>query len=216
MGITLPIALINFAGNTGDALLGALLLDRLLPKPRRFDQLRAVTLLILVGGLVAPAISSLVVSAVFYEMGLTASLWMSWCLRLLTNALAVITLVPPIVLAVTGSIAPRPRLWRGRPGEAALLVVALASLSLLVFELPRAGPETSPILLYLPFPLLLWATLRFGLSGASLAILVLEVSRSPRRPAGSARSSPPIRWRTRRLSFCSSWCPAFRCSCSRR
>ena len=105
--------------------------------------------------------------------GLDPSLWTSWRLRLLTNTLAVITLVPPLLLAATRPPQQKRRSWRGRPGEAALLVTALGALSLLVFELQRAGPGSSPILLYLPFPLLIWATLRFGLTGASLSILVL-------------------------------------------
>jgi C4-dicarboxylate-specific signal transduction histidine kinase len=37
----------------------------------------------------------------------------------------------------------------------------------------RAGPETSPALLYAPIPLLIWAALRFGLSGISAAMLVV-------------------------------------------
>jgi len=173
MGIALPAAFVNFAGNSADALLAAFAIDLVVPAPRRFDQVRTVTLLIVCGGLLAPAISSLAVSAVFTEMGLTADLWTSWRLRVLTNALAVITLVPPIVLGITGYGFQKERPWRGRPGEAALLITALAALSLVVFELPEAGPGSSPVLLYLPFPLLLWAALRFGLTGASLSILLL-------------------------------------------
>ena len=81
MGIAPTVMLVNFAGNAGDALLGAMVIDRFLPRPRRFDQLRAVTLIVFCGGLLAPAITSLVVAEVFAWMGATASLWMSWRLR---------------------------------------------------------------------------------------------------------------------------------------
>jgi signal transduction histidine kinase len=173
MGITLPAALVNFAGNVGDALLGALIIGRLLPQPRRFDQLRAVALIVVVGGLLVPAITSLLVSGVFAWLGLTPDLWLSWRLRLLTNALAVITLVPPIVLTFSPSAWAWLRALRGRGAEAAVLFAVLAAISALVFLVPPAGPQTPSILLYLPFPLLMWAALRFGLVGASLSVSTL-------------------------------------------
>ena len=42
-----------------------------------------------------------------------------------------------------------------------------------VFAIKPAGPDTSPALLYAPIPLLIWAALRFGLSGISAAMLVV-------------------------------------------
>jgi C4-dicarboxylate-specific signal transduction histidine kinase len=42
-----------------------------------------------------------------------------------------------------------------------------------VFANLPSGPETSPALLYAPIPLLIWAALRFGLSGISAAMLVV-------------------------------------------
>ena len=98
MGIPPLLMLINFAGNSGDALLAALAIGRAVPEPRRYDQLRAVTAIVVFGALLAPALASFAVASVFAQMGVTTSLWMSWRLRLLTNALAVITLVPPVTL----------------------------------------------------------------------------------------------------------------------
>ncbi len=171
MGIAPTVMLVNFAGNVGDALLGAMVIDRFLPRPRRFDELKAVTLIVFCGGLLAPALTSLVVAEVFARMGATASLWMSWRLRVLTNALAVITLVPPLVIAFSTT----KRAWlaehRSRRGEAVLLAVGLLLVGFLVFTPPAA--EGSGILLYVPFPFLLWAAMRFGLVGASLSVLTL-------------------------------------------
>ena len=42
-----------------------------------------------------------------------------------------------------------------------------------VFAIVPAGPQTSPALLYAPIPLLIWAALRFGLSGISAAMLLV-------------------------------------------
>ncbi len=171
MGIAPTVMLVNFAGNAGDALLGAWIVDRLLPRPRRFDELKAVTAIVFCGGLLAPAITSLLVAEVFDWMGATTSLWVSWRLRLLTNALAVVTLVPPLVLAfspVKGSLSAA---QRSRRAEAALLAVGLLVVGLMVFTPP--GGEDSGILLYAPFPFLLWAAMRFGIVGASLSVLTL-------------------------------------------
>ena len=66
------------------------------------------------GGVVAPALISLVVAQLFVQTGSTVDPWVNWQLRLLTNALAVFTLVPPIVL--TCRKAPPPAT---RPGGAA-------------------------------------------------------------------------------------------------
>jgi PAS domain S-box-containing protein len=38
-----------------------------------------------------------------------------------------------------------------------------------------AGPDTSPALLYAPVPLLIWATLRFGLGGQSVSMLLVTI-----------------------------------------
>src|SRR4051794_11170380 len=106
VGIPLPIVLINFAGNTAEALLGALAILHFLGEPKRFDNLRAVILIMLIGGLLAPALVSLAVAQLLALADLSTDTWLVWRLRLLTNALAVFTLVPPLLLAVTRA---RPR-----------------------------------------------------------------------------------------------------------
>jgi signal transduction histidine kinase/integral membrane sensor domain MASE1 len=173
MGIALPATLVNFAGNAGEALLGAFLVDLTLPEPRRFDQLRAVTLVIVCGGLLAPAVVSLVVSTVFAQLGLIADLWLSWRLRVLTNALAVTTLVPPLLVALSPPARARRHALRGRAIEGTALLGALAVVSAVVFLVPEPGPAAPSVLLYLPFPLLLWAALRFGLVGVSISVSTL-------------------------------------------
>jgi signal transduction histidine kinase len=177
MGIPITAVLINFVGNTGEALLGAVAVDRFLKEPRRLDDLRAVILIVLLGGLLAPAVMSLVVAQLFGWLGLTTSTWLSWRLRLLTNTLAVVTLVPPVVVASTTTrspaFAPFLRRHEPGPGEAGLLITGILVIGLVVFALPQAGAGWSPVLLYLPLPLLLWAALRFGMLGASLSVLAL-------------------------------------------
>ncbi len=173
MGIPFGVVLINFAGNAGDALLGALAIQHFIGEPRRFDSLRAVTLIMLFGGILAPALVSFVVSQLFVQLGLIADPWLAWRLRLLTNTLAVWTLVPPLVLALTRAGPPGRMAGPHRRGEAGALLAGLLVAGIFVFAMPQAGEGESPLLLYVPLPFLLWAAMRFGLTGICLSVPTL-------------------------------------------
>ena len=173
MGIPFGAMLINFAGNTGEALLGAAAIRRWMEAPPRFDRLQSVILIMVFGGVVAPALMSFVVAQLFVWIGLSTDPWLAWRLRLLTNTLAVFTLVPPLVVALTRGRPPRLAVAPQRSGEAGALLTSLLVLGLLLFALPRFGLEESLFLLYVPLPLLLWAAVRFGLTGVCLSVLTL-------------------------------------------
>ena len=174
-GVPFGIVPFHFAGNVGEALLSALAILHFLPEPRRFDRLRTVILIMLIGGLIVPALVSLVVVQLLVLTDSYTDPWLAWRLRLLMNSLAVFTLVPPIVLAVTRVRARRAGfiLLRRGGGEAGALLTGLLVVAILLFELPRAGLGESPLLLYLPLPFLLWAAVRFGLLGVCLSMLTL-------------------------------------------
>lgn len=173
MGIPFTVMLINFAGNVGEALLGALAVLHLAEKPVRFDRLRTMGLILFFGGLVAPALVSFAVGELFVLTHASAEPWLAWRLRLLTNMLAVSTLVPPIVLAATRDPARQPVLPPGRRVEGAALLAGLLAVGTAVFVLPEVGAGQVPALLYAPLPFLLWAAVRFGLPGVCLSVLTL-------------------------------------------
>ena len=172
MGIPLTVVLINFAGNVSEALLGALAILNLAEQPIRFNRLRTMGLIMFFGGLVAPALVSLAVGSLFVLIGESAEPWLSWRLRLLTNTLAVFTLVPPIVLAATQGLA-RPAVSWSRRAEGTALLAGLLVVGTFVFVLPEVGAGHVPALLYVPLPFLLWAAVRFGLRGVCLSVLAL-------------------------------------------
>src|SRR5262249_57290094 len=81
-----------------------------------------------------------------------------------------VTLSPGLLLWITGgtgwlkSVPPR------RYGEVCLLAVILLAVGLKAFGGNTGSPDTLPLLLYAPMPLLLWAAVRFGPRGAASAL----------------------------------------------
>jgi two-component system, LuxR family, sensor kinase FixL len=173
MGLPLSAVLVNLVGNLGDALLGALAIDYFMTGSRRYDRLRPLALIMLFGGIVAPSLMSLVVAELFSRLGMSGDPWLAWRLRLLTNTLAVFTIVPPIVVTVNRLRTPKAERMPRRSGEAGALLTGLLVSGALLFGLPTSGAGDSPVLLCLPLPFLLWAAMRFGLSGVSLSVLTL-------------------------------------------
>jgi PAS domain S-box-containing protein len=99
--------------------------------------------------------------------------WVEWLNLCVSNGVTAVVLVPAILLGAH-RLSTRPlRVPPMRLIEAVFLGAAIATLGYFVFDNVPAGPDTSPGLLYAPIPLLVWAALRFGLGGTSLAILVI-------------------------------------------
>jgi signal transduction histidine kinase len=96
--------------------------------------------------------------------------------RFWTNVLAELTIVPVIVLSVSNG-----RRWikNGsfvRYCEAGLLGISAVLATFVVFGFEPVSPSTTPVLLFVPLALLLWATARFGSGGLSLCLLVISVT----------------------------------------
>jgi signal transduction histidine kinase len=156
--------------NVGDlleALIGALLLRRLIALPPRFEAPREVGLY---------AASVLAASAVSATWGAGVRLvgggeiWPFWRAWFLSDALASLLLAPTILLWVDALANRSARLPRRRGPEAVALAVGLVVVAFVVFGTTNQGPETAPALLYLPVPLLLWAAARFGPLGIASAL----------------------------------------------
>ena len=90
-GIPPRVVLIQLLGNCGLALLGAVVIHGLVGAPRRFDRLGAMALFILVGAVVIPVVMSGSVAGAFASIGWSRNFWLTWRVRSLSNALAVLT-----------------------------------------------------------------------------------------------------------------------------
>jgi integral membrane sensor domain MASE1 len=156
-------ALAITAGNMADILVAALLLRLLLGPRAKMDRLEQV------GGMLVAVVAGAAMTATVAIVSLHAggavessempTFWRSWFLADASGALVVISLV----LAWTQ---PRLRGSRSRSAsEGALMIGAVVALSAIALsgELP---------LTYMVFPALIWAALRFGQRGATVAVAV--------------------------------------------
>src|SRR5262245_6261362 len=176
LGTVSPVslALLLFVTNCSEALVAAACVRRLSDAPTRFDSLRRVLAFLVGAVLVAPFVSS------FLDAGVVTALrdepyWVVWRTRFFSNVLTAITLVPAIVVLITGA----PGWIRGTPllrkAEAAVLATGLIGTLIVVFVQPESGAHPIPGVPVPPLtfivPFVLWAALRFGSAGASLSLL---------------------------------------------
>ncbi|MYW63136.1 hypothetical protein GTY65_03430 [Streptomyces sp. SID8379] len=160
-----PITLVNVAGNTAAPLCAVLLLRRV---GFRLDisRLRDGMALVFLGGLCAMAVSATAGVGIQVLTGglATRDFWAVWLAWWVGDAMGVLLVTPLLLLLLRPMGRFRVRRWK----EAVCLVVAAAVLVPLAALSPMS-------LLFLVFPLLVWAALRFQLAGSMLCALFASV-----------------------------------------
>ena len=99
-GLPLATSLGLFAANGAQALLAAFLVRRFSRDSPLFSDLHTVTVFIVGGSIVAPAAAALAASIGYVQLGWATDFLHAWSARLLSNFIASVTIVPPIVLTV--------------------------------------------------------------------------------------------------------------------
>jgi two-component system sensor kinase FixL len=161
-----------FISNSCEALIGAGLTRYLLRGPLQFTSVRSAGTFCLCVVFIGPFLSSFLDAA--FVVGNNwgdDSYWTLVRLRLSSNALAALIVVPLVVTWATNGIqalrtARSSRYWEGCALFLGLLLVSYAVLY-------KFGSGLDSALLFLPLPFLLWAAVRFGSLGASTAISIV-------------------------------------------
>jgi signal transduction histidine kinase len=171
--IPVPMMLCWFISNCTEALIGASVF-RYVTTQVRFDTSYRVGGFILVA-ILGPFLSSFLDAGfvVLNRFG-TSTYWDVFRMRFFSNVLASLTLVPLIVTWKTGGLRSLTTAPPRRYVEAALLAAGLLIVGRLSFVTRELVEDITPALLYLPLPLLLWASIRFGPRGSSAALLVVS------------------------------------------
>jgi len=162
-------------GNVSEAVLGAALLVGPARRGMLFHSLDGVTRFLLCGFILAPLITSFLDAAIVVETNWGRNYWVLWTTRGLSNMLAELTIVPLIVGVATGGRSWMKRASGGTLVEAVLLTTAVVVVSVSILEMEHPSSTDLPALIYLPLPLLLWASMRFGPAGLSASLLTISV-----------------------------------------
>ncbi len=159
-------------GNTLEALAGVYLLRRAFRFHNAIDRIQDVVGLAAVATM-STAISASVGTASLVLTGLAGpeglgGIWITWWIGDLLGALVVAPAI--VVWATANPLGPRPR----RSVEGGALLVLMAVVTWYVFgDRPSTGIYHQA-LIYLVFPFVLWAALRFGQRGSTAAVLLVS------------------------------------------
>jgi PAS domain S-box-containing protein len=168
-----PLMILSwFVSNCCEAVIGAGLMRYLVGGPIRFTTLRTVGLFCLCVVFIGPFLSSFLDAAfVVWNHWGRDGYWELIRIRLFSNALAALIIVPLIVTWATTGISALRTGRLSRYLEASILFVSLLLLSYAVLYEFGAGVDL--VFLFLPLPFLIWAAVRFGALGASTAISIV-------------------------------------------
>ena len=171
------VALQYFLANVAESLVAASVLRRLVGVRPQLDSLRTCVTFLVACVIIGPLVGATIGVPAIIRRDLTISPFSTWAVWAFADATGNLVVVP-ICLALAD--------WytrlrtRFRPHVAPVRVVeALAvGMGMLVTIAPGLGQAAlgrpAPLgMLYLPFPLLIWASIRFGPAGAAAANLIL-------------------------------------------
>lgn len=164
-----------FVGNTGEALLGAACIRYFKKEEPLFESVQGIAIFLAFGVLLATLVTSFVDAASTVLTGLGNNYWTLWTVRLTSNIIANLIIVPAIVIFGVNGFSSFRRASFARYLEAGFLAVGVVVVSLLVFGRESAA-GSMPAFIYAPLPLLLWAALRFGTGGLSASMLVVALT----------------------------------------
>ncbi|HYG97898.1 MAG TPA: MASE1 domain-containing protein [Terriglobales bacterium] len=170
-GVPLFPSIAFSVANCVGGVVGSLALRKMLGAHIRFDELRNVVMLMVVGAGLANSVGALAGATVVAGFGY-ASFGDAWVIWFLSNAWGILTVAP--LAAEWGEIKRFVR--KALPGvwaESLVVAVCLIATVLLAFSSYKNAGSIRFVAPFILFPLLVWVALRFGTVGATLASVVL-------------------------------------------
>ncbi|MCX5581664.1 MASE1 domain-containing protein [Kaistia terrae] len=140
--------------------------------PALFTDGRAFARFFLLAVVALPAYSGLVTACILYAAGKRAAVISTWLTVAPSHAMSFL-LVTPLILTVAAYRRPSDRSIRPMSVEAALLAVAILTVSVGLWSIVPHSPTALPLLLFAPLPLLLLAALRFGALGSAVGLFLV-------------------------------------------
>jgi two-component system, LuxR family, sensor kinase FixL len=175
LGVPLAMSLCWFISNIAEALIGAALILKFTDSAPRFDRVRDLSVFLLCGVLIAPVLSSFLDAFFVAAIGWRyTEYWQIWRMRLFSNALASLTLVPLIVIWYRQGVERLRTASMVDFVETAIIVVATCVVSFAAFE-RSYPPEVSAVLMYAPLPILIWAAVRRDVTTVSLCVAIVAI-----------------------------------------
>ena len=178
VGMPMPQLLLAFATNCMVALLNAYSVRRFVGDPPWFGNFRkALTYIVITAG-ISPALSAF--GGAFVPIlggGPIREYWIFWSHWYLANALPTLTL--GTVFLIWFSDGARWTRWKPSRSQAEPVMLAVALIGICIVAAEAADQLRTnsffAAVVFLPLPLILWATVRFGEKGASAAVLIVAV-----------------------------------------
>jgi two-component system NarL family sensor kinase len=170
-------ALAAFVSNCSLAVLSAIVLRRIVAGPPWLSDRRRASAYMLITALACPALAAFSAAAEpILVDGHIDHYWSFWWRWYLSNALGALTLAP-VFLSWIDEATERSAIPTRSRAEAVALSLALVTACMLAFGAPAEAPTSNflPARLYATAAPLLWAVVRFGVKGASRAVLGVTV-----------------------------------------
>ena len=181
--VTHLAALGQAAGATLAAFSGAFLLQRVAKFDKSLSRLRDALALVVLGALGSALVSASIGTSVLYatEVHAYSGLGSAWLIYWLGDATGVL-LITPLVLTLPNFLRSQ---RRTRITELAALLLLVTAACFLIFGDPSLVPVRLHVLAFTVLPFVMWAAIRFGVSGAALSILLIATIATVETALGS-------------------------------
>ena len=173
--IPLDAALVRFAGDALQAIVGAIVLRRLAGIPPRLDVFRHMIDFIVLGVAAPALVVSAGVAGYFLYSGRFDNFDLAWHRLALAGICGALLITPAIVAIAVGGIAAIRAAPLARHVEFAAVTLGVLAMAMPALEW-ETGSATQQALIFAPLPLLLWTAVRFGPGGLSVQLLIVALA----------------------------------------